>query len=75
MKQLEIRLDETRGHGVLLGTGVPIKEEGVCRGFQLLLQGVTIVKDFLPLDLSGSNFILGMQWLETLGIIKFNCKT
>ncbi|RVW45033.1 Retrovirus-related Pol polyprotein from transposon 297 [Vitis vinifera] len=75
VKQLEIRLDETGGYGVLLGTGVPIKGDGVCRGVQLLMQGVKTVKDFLPLNLGGSDLILGMQWLETLRIIKFNCKT
>ena len=75
VKQLEIRLDETGGYGVLLGIGVPIKGKGVCRGVQLLMQGVKTVKDFLPLNLGGSDLILGMQWLETLRIIKFNCKT
>lgn len=34
-----------------------------------MLQGVKIVEDFLPLDLGGFDLILGMQWLETLGII------
>ena len=75
VKQLEIPLDETEGYGVLLKIGVSVKGEGVCRGVQLLLQGVKIVEDFMPLDLGGSDFILGMQWLETLGIIKFNYKT
>ena len=75
VKQLEIPLDETEGYGVLLQTEVPVKGEGVCREVQLLLQRVKIVEDFMPLDLGGSDFILGMQWLETLGIIKFNYKT
>ena len=60
VKQLEIQLDETEGYEVLLRTGVPVKGEGVCRGVQLLLQGVKIVEDFMPLDLGGSDFILGM---------------
>ncbi|KAJ9680432.1 hypothetical protein PVL29_019684 [Vitis rotundifolia] len=64
VKQLEIPLNETKGYGVLLGTIVPVKGKGMCRGVQLWLQRVKIVKDFRPLDLGGSDLILGMQWLE-----------
>ena len=59
INHLEMSLDETEGHGLLLGIEVLIKGEGVC----LSLQGVNILENFLLLDLNGSGLILGMQWL------------
>lgn len=39
------------------------------------LQGVEVVEDFLPLDLGSSDLILGIQWLETLGVVTVNRKS
>lgn len=41
----------------------------------LHLQGVTIIKDYLPLQLGNSDIILGVQWLEKLGTVSTNWKT
>lgn len=40
----------------------------------LHLQGINIVNDFLPLGLGSSDVILGIQWLETLGMTHMNWK-
>ena len=48
--------------------------EGICRGIDLHLQGVEIMDDLLPLSLGSSDFIMGIQWLETLGMTYTNWK-
>lgn len=57
----------TTGYGVLMGTGLTVKGEGMCKGVVLTLQNIEIVEDFLRLELGSADVILGMQWLETLG--------
>lgn len=42
---------------------------------KLQVHGVTIVDDFLPLNLGSADIILGVQWLEKLGIVQTNWKT
>ena len=55
-----------------MGTRDSVFGEGMCKGIDLHLQGVEIVDDFLPLSLGNSNVILGIQWLETLGMTLTN---
>lgn len=50
-----------------MGIGAAIKGKGICKGVVLSLKELVVVEDFLPLDLSGVDVILGMQWLFTLG--------
>ena len=44
-------------------------------GVLLHLQGVEIIKDFIPISLGSTNVILGIQCLETLGVTFVNWKT
>ncbi|KFK36440.1 hypothetical protein AALP_AA4G124900 [Arabis alpina] len=59
-------------YGVLTGAGIPVKGEGICRELTLLVQGLRIRADFLPLALGSADVILGMQWLASLGEMKVN---
>lgn len=52
-----------------------VNSQGVCHGVRLLLQGVLVVEDFLPLDLGHSHLIFGVQWLEKLETVTTNWKT
>lgn len=72
LKKLGLGLDTTGSYGVVIGTGLTVKGEGVCRGVALTVQDVEIVEDFLPLEPGNANVILGMQWLETLGAVTIN---
>ena len=44
-------------------------------GVLLHLQGVEIIKDFIPISLGSTNVILGIQCLETLRVTFVNWKT
>ena len=58
--------------GVLMGTGLYVKGEGLCKGVVLQLPNIEVKADFLPLRLGSTNVIFGMQWLETLGGMQVN---
>lgn len=75
VKKLGIPLLPSTEFGVSLGTGEGVVGKGECRSVVLHLQGVTIIEDFLPLQLGNSNMILGVQWLEKLGTVSTNWKT
>ena len=50
---------------MVLGTSLTVKGEGIFRGVELKLPGLTVIEDFLPLELGSSDIILGLQWLES----------
>ena len=51
-------------YGVILGTGLTVKGEGICRGVELQLPGLIVMEDFLPLESGRSDITLGLQWLD-----------
>lgn len=75
VKKLAIPRVGTSGYGVLMGTSLAVKGEGICRGVVLTLQNLEIMEDFLPLELGNANVILGMQWLASLGGMHVNWGT
>lgn len=68
--QLKIPVMETFNNGAVMGSGVAMSEKRVCKSVVLSLKELMIVEDFLPLDLSGVDIILGMKWLFTLSVTK-----
>ncbi|XP_020704066.2 uncharacterized protein LOC110115235 [Dendrobium catenatum] len=69
---LGVKLEDTGGYGVMLGTGKVEMGRGVCRGVMLMIQGIQVREEFLPLELGSTDVILGMKWLQTLGETKVN---
>ena len=67
IQKLGLPVETTSAYGVLMGTSLTIRGEGVCKSIPLILQNIEIVEDFLPLDLGNADVILGMQWLESIG--------
>lgn len=73
---LGIPVEGTIGFGVSLGNGEAIRGEGVCRRVTLQLdEGLEVVEDFLPLQLGSSDVILGIAWLEKLGMVLTDWKS
>lgn len=52
---------------VLLGTGVVVDAQGVCKEVQFTVQEATFSADFVSLELGGVDVVLGVQWLRKLG--------
>ncbi|XP_024030016.1 uncharacterized protein LOC112094120 [Morus notabilis] len=75
VRKMELTVDKIGDYGVVMGTGLSVKGEGVCRGIVVSLQDIEIVEDFLPLELGSSDIILGIQWLETLGVMTVNWRS
>lgn len=55
---------------IIMGTGATVRGKGICRGVVLTIGKLTIVENFLPLELGDVEVVLGMQWLRTLGTTK-----
>lgn len=71
-----VKITDSGSFGVSLGNGEPVKGEGMCKGVVIQLDGgVEVEEDFLPLKLGSSDIILGIQWLEKLGMVLTNWKT
>ncbi|XP_074328452.1 uncharacterized protein LOC141666362 [Apium graveolens] len=75
VEKLGLPLLPSKGFGVSLGTGADVRGEGECRAVVLQLQGITVIENYLPLQLGNSDLILGVQWLEKLGTVSANWKT
>ncbi|KAL8100260.1 hypothetical protein AgCh_032491 [Apium graveolens] len=75
IKELGLPVEPTGSFGVCLGNGDSVQGNGICRKMKLQLEGgVEVISDFLPLGLGNSNIILGVQWLETLGVVMTDWK-
>ncbi|XP_026399027.1 uncharacterized protein LOC113294867 [Papaver somniferum] len=55
-----------------VGDGGTLDTQGVCLSVPILLQQHNISVDFHLLDISGCDAVLGVQWLRTLGQIKWD---
>ena len=44
-------MERAASYGVILGTGLTVKGEGICKGVELKFPGLTMIEDFLPLEL------------------------
>ncbi|XP_074347660.1 uncharacterized protein LOC141686530 [Apium graveolens] len=75
VKKLGLSVVKTGKFGVSLGNGEMAGGEGECNRVMVHLPTITVVEDFLPLDLGNSDVILGVAWLEKLGTVITNWKT
>ena len=66
VRKLTLPMEETGAYGVLSGFG-SVQGAGKCKQVLMRLQEIEIMEDFLPFNLTNSDIILGIQWLETLG--------
>lgn len=66
--KLKIGLQVLQEFRVFIGSGEYLVCREVCKQVSLIIQEVTIKNDlYVPME--GVNVVLGIQWLETLGVI------
>ncbi|KAA0041915.1 uncharacterized protein E5676_scaffold306G001100 [Cucumis melo var. makuwa] len=70
VKEKKIPMDSGTQFGVTIGDGTSCKGKGICRRVGIQLKGLTIVADFLAVELGQVDVVLGMQWLDTTGTMK-----
>ncbi|XP_062092349.1 uncharacterized protein LOC133798158 [Humulus lupulus] len=66
--QLRFPWEETKWFKVYMGNGNFLICSKLCWGVELVLQGHLFVVDLYILPIYGLDVVLGMQWLQTLGL-------
>lgn len=74
VERLGVECSLARKFDVALGTGAVVNSIGECKSVILQLQGLTIIEDYLPIELGNLDIILGLKWLEKLGTMSANWK-
>lgn len=57
-----------------MGSSKAVQGKGMCTGVIVGLPGLTVVDDFLPLELGNLDMVLGMQWLQKQGAMMVDWK-
>ncbi|KAL0554692.1 hypothetical protein IC582_008619 [Cucumis melo] len=71
-EELRMRLEQDTPFGVTIGDGTRCKGKGICRRVELKLKEITIIEDFLAVELGTVDAVLGMQWLDTTGTMRIH---
>ena len=58
--------------GVTIGDGTTLEGNRICKTVEVKLPELTIVADFLVIELGGVDLVLGMQWLSTTGFMEIH---
>lgn len=74
VQQLKLPTTATMNYGVIIGFDESVEGKEICKMIVVEMQGLTVVENFLPLELGSTNAGLEMQWLESLGPMEVNWK-
>jgi hypothetical protein len=72
VSELKLPVVDTPTYVIEVGNGEKVRNRGVCEGLQFNIQGVECNQHFFIMELSGSEMVLGMDWLASLGNIEAN---
>lgn len=67
VQELGLTCDPSVRCRVQVGNGMCIKQQGVCQGMELVIQGFKVVEDFFPFEFGSVDVVLGVTWLRRLG--------
>ncbi|XP_042059609.1 uncharacterized protein LOC121804134 [Salvia splendens] len=73
-KKLGLQLTQVNPVMVDVADGNRLECKSMCKGMHWLLRGTPFVTDVLLLPLGSCDMVLGIQWLETLGVIQWDFK-
>ena len=69
-KELNLEVQQLPIFTIEVGNGQKERGNGVCCDVRLQVQGVHIIQNFFLMELGGTEVILGMDWLSSLGKIE-----
>ncbi|TYK05651.1 Retrotransposable element Tf2 [Cucumis melo var. makuwa] len=72
VEELALPLERKNKFGVTIGDGTALEGNGICKTVEIKLPELTIVADFLVIELGGVDVVLGMQWLSTTGFMEIH---
>ncbi|BBN68169.1 NB-ARC domain-containing disease resistance protein [Prunus dulcis] len=67
-------IDRTGIETVVVASGSPLKTKGMLRQVPVQIQGYEFKHDYRLLNVIGCDMVLGMDWLETLGLVGWHFK-
>ncbi|XP_058725716.1 uncharacterized protein LOC131597011 [Vicia villosa] len=70
--ELAVKIVETPTYVIEVGNGEKVKNQEVCEGLEFNMQGVKFSQIFFMMELGGTELVLGMDWLASLGKIEDN---
>ena len=73
-KRLGLHLTPVKPVMVGVADGNRMECDSMCKGLKWVLRNTTFVTDVLLLSLENCDMVLGVQWLETLGVIQWDFK-
>lgn len=74
VKKLGIPSQEIQPFHVYIGNGDTLTCSKICQEVQVCLQGVEFVMDLHILPIKGPDLVLGIQWLQSLGVVTHDYK-
>ncbi|KAL0560711.1 hypothetical protein IC582_001124 [Cucumis melo] len=69
---LKLGMEQHTQFGYTIGNGTRCKGKGICRRVEVKLEEITIIADFLAVELGSVDAVLEMQWLDTTGTMKIH---
>jgi hypothetical protein len=72
VEELKLKVTETPVYVIEVGNGEKVRNCGVCEELKFNIQDVKFQQHFFIMELSGSEVVLGMYWLASLGNIEAN---
>jgi predicted aspartyl protease len=72
LDELQLKVVDTPAYVIEVGNGERVKNQGVYEGLEFQIQEVKFKQHFFIMELGGSEMVLGMDWLASLGNIEAN---
>lgn len=72
VEKLQLQVEKIPSFKVEVENGAIEEGHGICKGVELMVQGILIVQNFFVVGLGRLEVVLGVDWLESLGPFKGN---
>lgn len=70
VEEKQLTITQGTKFGVSIGDGTRCLGKGISKRVELRLKEMTIIADFLAVELGRVDVVLGMQWLDTTGTME-----